>query len=441
MSEIIELATEILKWIPLCDRCLGRIFSTYGRNMSNKIRGLAIKTLLTMNIENIVNKFDDEELKRFALNIKFKPFILTLKELKSISIDLNEEPKCFICEDVLEHVIDYFSKQILKETINYEFNTFLIGVHAPKNILKKEEELTAKFKIESYESIKNEIKREIGKLVRDKVNKTPEFMDPDVVFEINLASNSLIVHAKPIFICGKYVKTARRISQVKWLIWKNGKQIRKYRISVEDSIKPLAEIFKAEDAILHAAGREDVDVRMLGKGRPMIVEIRKPKLRKITANRLREAEERIEKASEELIKVFLEGKTVRENVRKIKEESKKHIKIYRALIVSESKIEKDKLAKLEEFFRNKIISQRTPLRVLRRRPDILREKTVYSVKTYYVDDNLFEALIKCDGGLYVKELISGDSGRTQPSFSSALGLNLKCIELDVLHVSLTWGLT
>jgi len=437
MNEILEKATEILKWIPLCDRCLGRVFSTYGKNLSNKMRGAAIKTLLTMKIKDIISELSEEELKRFALNIKFKPFILTLNELKGLNSNLNEEPKCFICGDRLDYIIEHFSKQILKEVVNYEFNTFLIGVHAPKGILRKEEELTARFKIESYESIKNEIKREIGKVVKDKVGKPPEFMDPDIVFEIDLTRNSLVVHPKPIFISGRYVKVGRRISQVKWLIWKDGRQVRKYRISIEDSIKPLAEVFKGEEAILHAAGREDVDVRMLGKGRPMIVEIRKPRLRKITDSRLREAEDYVEKESEGLVKVFLEGGTRRENVRRIKEESKKHIKIYRTLVVSEDKIDEEKLAKLEEFFRNKVINQRTPLRVLHRRPDILRKRRVYSVKTHYIDDNLFEALIKCEGGLYVKELISGDSGRTQPSFSSVLGLNLKCIELDVLHVSLT----
>lgn len=35
------------------------------------------------------------------------------------------------------------------------------------------------------------------------------------------------------------------------------------------------------------------------------------------------------------------------------------------------------------------------------------------------------------GGLYIKELVSGDRGRTRPSFAEVLGREALCIELDV----------
>jgi len=38
------------------------------------------------------------------------------------------------------------------------------------------------------------------------------------------------------------------------------------------------------------------------------------------------------------------------------------------------------------------------------------------------------------GGLYIKELISGDDGRTKPSISEILNTPAECIELDVLEV-------
>jgi len=40
----------------------------------------------------------------------------------------------------------------------------------------------------------------------------------------------------------------------------------------------------------------------------------------------------------------------------------------------------------------------------------------------------------CEGGLYVKELISGDQGRTQPNFSEKLGIPAVVKELDVIEV-------
>jgi tRNA pseudouridine synthase 10 len=42
--------------------------------------------------------------------------------------------------------------------------------------------------------------------------------------------------------------------------------------------------------------------------------------------------------------------------------------------------------------------------------------------------------IRCQGGLYVKELVSGDEGRTIPSVASLLGNRAKTLKLDVLNV-------
>ena len=69
-----------------------------------------------------------------------------------------------------------------------------------------------------------------------------------------------------------------------------------------------------------------------------------------------------------------------------------------------------------------------------RKKERLRTRKVYQVKTRYIDQHLFEALIRSDGGLYIKELISGDDGRTTPSFTEILGVNTHCIELDVIGV-------
>ena len=43
--------------------------------------------------------------------------------------------------------------------------------------------------------------------------------------------------------------------------------------------------------------------------------------------------------------------------------------------------------------------------------------------------------IKTEGGLYIKELISGDDGRSQPNVSDILGVKAICEKLDVIEVS------
>jgi len=44
--------------------------------------------------------------------------------------------------------------------------------------------------------------------------------------------------------------------------------------------------------------------------------------------------------------------------------------------------------------------------------------------------------VRCEGGLYVKELVSGDEGRTLPSLTGILGKQAKVMELDVVDVDI-----
>jgi tRNA pseudouridine synthase 10 len=74
------------------------------------------------------------------------------------------------------------------------------------------------------------------------------------------------------------------------------------------------------------------------------------------------------------------------------------------------------------------------VRVLHRRADLTREKYIYKVKVKKVSPKKAEMEIRCQGGLYVKELVSGDEGRTAPSVSELLGNKAKPIKLDVLSV-------
>ena len=62
-----------------------------------------------------------------------------------------------------------------------------------------------------------------------------------------------------------------------------------YNESVDELIRPaVMEAAVAKDTTFHGAGREDIDARMLGTGRPFIVEAVRPKKRTINLNRLRE---------------------------------------------------------------------------------------------------------------------------------------------------------
>ena len=49
---------------------------------------------------------------------------------------------------------------------------------------------------------------------------------------------------------------------------------------------------------------------------------------------------------------------------------------------------------------------------------------------------MIELRIRCQGGLYIKELVTGDMGRTKPSVSEILKVKAVPLKLDVLDVNL-----
>ena len=81
-----------------------------------------------------------------------------------------------------------------------------------------------------------------------------------------------------------------------------------------------------------------------------------------------------------------------------------------------------------------MIRQRTPQRVLHRRADRTRKRGVRSIKARFISSKLFVIVVRGQAGLYIKELISGDNGRTVPSISQILGQECRCRELDVIGI-------
>ncbi len=64
----------------------------------------------------------------------------------------------------------------------------------------------------------------------------------------------------------------------------------------------------------------------------------------------------------------------------------------------------------------------------------MRERRVKSVEMKMLDGALLELIVRTEAGSYVKELVHGDQGRTQPSLAGALGIPCEVLELDALEV-------
>ncbi len=204
-----------------------------------------------------------------------------------------------------------------------------------------------------------------------------------------------------------------------------------YPDSVEALVsKPLLEALEGEGSSFHASGREDIDARMLGTGRPFVVEISKPKKRSVD---LRKIEETINEYAKDKVAVSRLRFTNRDIVRKLKKAENAQ-KEYRALVTFEKEVSDADLQLLEEKLSQTTIRQQTPLRVVHRRADLTRERYIYKLKVKKLSPKEAFMEIRTQGGLYVKELVSGDEGRTVPSVTELLSNPSKIIKLDVLKV-------
>lgn len=398
-----ELAKQII------DECDGRICKhCLGRKLSKTIEG-------TNNIER-ADKVCDE-----------------------LDIDLNDVD-CVICDNIFDKLDDALYDKIDAKIsqLGVEFNTFLVGSQIPKDIQKRDEELSEKFNL-GVETLKKEVNRLIGLGIWERFDKDAEFERQDIVFNIDLTGEPKVrIQINPLYIEGKYTKYKRGIPQTKWPCTKckgrgceecnfTGKQ---YPESVEELISEhFLKVTHGKEAKFHGAGREDIDVLMLGSGRQFVLEIKEPKIRNLDLAKM-EAE----------INKINEGKTAYHNLHlcerprkaEIKQSSPDAYKVYYAIVKCEEAYD---AGKLEELLELNEINQQTPLRVLRRRTDMVRVKHVLDLSYEIIDETTFNMKIKTEGGLYIKELISGDEGRSQPNVSDILGVKAICEQLDVLEVS------
>ncbi len=438
-----DVAFKVLKKYPLCDNCLGRQFALLLKGLSNSQRGFCIKLLLAMEAHRLIRIGEQERgvdiLRVLYSNGFFKYAKDVLTDL-GIKVDELHTKSCFLCGGIFSE-LDELADMVVKAVSEYEFSTFLIGSHVPPLLVEREDTIRSEFNLEFGESLKSEFNRELGKKVQSLTGKVVDFFSPDLVIIVDLESREVKVKSSPLFIYGRYRKLVRGIPQCKWICSscggvgceKCGYTGKKYPISIEEIVAgPSLELTLGKSAVFHGAGREDIDARMLGRGRPFIIEIKEPKKRFIDLKKL---EQRINEVGQGKVEVLDLRFATRSEIRKLKMMAQIVEKTYRVLVKLESEVSEERLKKLEEFFRNREIRQRTPLRVLYRRADRVRIKKVYELKVKRLKPNLVEMIIRCQGGLYVKELINGDKGRTRPNVADFLGTGAECVELDVLDVA------
>jgi tRNA pseudouridine synthase 10 len=246
------------------------------------------------------------------------------------------------------------------------------------------------------------------------------------------------VQINSVFFYGRYQKFERGIPQTHWDCRAcrgagcdkcnfTGAQ---YRDSVEQLIgRPVISAFDAQNAVLHGAGREDIDARMIGTGRPFILEVVEPRKRSLDLSAL---EQEINRVSEGRISVSIKRWSERAEVETLK--SNKAHKKYRILVEVDGGLSADEFQNALKTLQGVTIHQRTPERVAHRRADKIRERTVLDIEYAGEEDGKFVVEILGEAGLYIKELISGDGGRTRPSLAEILNKSAHVSSLDVVQV-------
>ncbi len=427
---LIEDVRALLATGPVCDSCLGRPFAERSFGLTNAERGRALRTTLALE--------EDEP---------YEP---------------DDPADCWVCEGYCG-TVDAIAETVVAELEGVDFRTYQVGSKVPP-LLEENEALLredAGLEADVGESLKREMNREVGRRVGAKTGGEVGFERPDVLAVVDLrafdpleaigtvTSHAVDLQVNPAFVYGRYRKLERDIPQTEWPCREcggSGVQLGDdgeepceycggsgylYDTSVEQVVRPhVVEAMDGDEGTFHGAGREDVDARMLGDGRPFVLEVKRPRVRRPDVAAL---EAQINEAAEGAIEVEGLRLATYGMVERVKEHDAS--KRYRADVEFDEPVEEAAFETALEELEGTTVEQYTPQRVDHRRAGLTRERTVYGIDGDLSDPTHAEVRLHGEGGLYVKELISGDDGRTEPSLAGLLGTGAEVTALDVTGVA------
>jgi tRNA pseudouridine synthase 10 len=382
---LLDEARALLATGPLCNACLGRPVADRSFGLTNAQRGQALRRTVALAEDEPYSEPDDE---------------------------------CWVCEGVCDR-FHAFAERLLAALGETELYTYQVGSRVPPLLAENERLLRtdAGFDPDAGEPLKTELNREVGRRVGARLGADVDFERPDVQFLLDLDADAVQVQRNSVTVYGRYRKLERGIPQTEWDT---------YEESVEELVAPpFLGAFRGTEAVFHGAGREDVDALMLGSGRPFVLELKEPRRRDADLDAL---------AAEVNDGVEVEGLSfvTYEMIERVKRHDA--TKTYRATVTLEDPVTDEDLQAALADLDGGTIHQRTPNRVDHRRADKVRERAVLSIDGRLADERTAVVDVHGEGGLYIKELMSGDDGRTEPSLAGRLGVAATVERLDVLDV-------
>lgn len=384
----------------LCDHCLGRLVGKVETGLTNDKRGRIL---------------------REAAKLKQVP-----------------SAECATCEGLFDE-LDSLAKIASETLAGYEFETYLIGTRVDEDVLAKERETWETLNTaSSAEAINTELNREIGRRLAEATGKRADFRDPEVTVIVDTRFDVAELQHGGLFLFARYRKFDRTLPQTVWPCRRcRGRGCREcgglgkqYPTSVQELVEePARKASGATESAFHGAGREDVDARALGTGRPFVLELKDPRKRSLDLATLEAAINEHARP-----RVEIEGLRFAKKSEVVRVKDFRGSKTYRALVAFGSLVAREALDEAVAKLRDAQVSQRTPSRVEHRRADLVRERRVLGLEIESFEGDRAVLRIKGDAGLYIKELVSSDEGRTVPSLAGLLGVPSVVKELDVLEV-------
>ncbi len=245
--------------IGTCDHCLGRLGGKKTFNQSIEQSGAEIR----------------------ATVIERDAHLSTARE---------EEPLCPFCENLYEEA-ELLSDIIFDALEPYELSRLQLGARIPKDQIEDEEEMRKRFGAGGSDALKSGLVSTIAQHLNKRLEGVKLVNDkPQILALIDVLTLTVELDIRAHYLYGRYLKLERGIPQTRWPCRAcKGRGCERcdytglqYKKSVQDLIgNPLLELFGSKEHAFHGMGREDIDVRCMGRGRPFVIEMKEPKIRSI----------------------------------------------------------------------------------------------------------------------------------------------------------------
>ena len=201
-----------------------------------------------------------------------------------------EIPLCPFCENLYEEA--NLLADIIYDAIQpYQANRLQLGARIPKDQIEAEEDIRKRLGAGGSDALKSGLVTEIARNLNDRLEGKKLVSDkPQILALIDVLTLTVELDIRAHYLYGRYQKLERGIPQTRWPCRAcKGRGCEKcdntglqYKKSVQDLIgNPLLSHFEATEHAFHGMGREDIDVRCMGQGRPFVIEMKEPKIRTV----------------------------------------------------------------------------------------------------------------------------------------------------------------